>query len=85
MANININIPNKLSIFKNDIETIIQKDEEIIRKYLEKVIYKCDLSEFVKQELNKIFEDHGKKNPSTFYKWNIIFDFLINKMFWAEI
>lgn len=55
LMNININIPNKLSIYKNDIEIIIKKDEEVIRKYIEKSIFKCNLSDYVNIELNKIF------------------------------
>lgn len=60
ILNINIKIPNKLSIYKEDIETIINKDEEVIKKYLEKTIFNCVLSETVKRELDKIFVESKK-------------------------
>ena len=60
ILNINIKIPNKLSIFREEIETIIQKDEEIIKKYLERTIYNCVLSETVKRELDKVFDESKK-------------------------
>jgi hypothetical protein len=57
LLNINVNIPNKLSIYKEDINTIIEKDEEVIKKYLEKSVFNCILSDSVKFDLNKIFEE----------------------------
>ena len=60
MLNINIKIPNKLSIYKEDIETIIHNDEEVIKKYLERTIFNCVLSETVKRELDKIFVESKK-------------------------
>ncbi len=64
----------------------------IINNFLKKIkiVYFLneDLTyEMIKGEktLNKIFEEYGKKNPSTFYKWNIIFDFLINNKIFNEL
>ena len=57
LSNIKVKIPNKMSIYKKEIETILEKDEEIIRKYLEKSVFKCFLSDTVKQELEEIFQE----------------------------
>jgi CRISPR/Cas system CSM-associated protein Csm2 small subunit len=65
IKNINISIPNNLSFVKEDIEFIINKDEEIIEKYLERIVYTSSLSESTKIQLDKIFEKVRKDILST--------------------
>lgn len=65
IKNINISIPNNLSFIKEDIEFIINKDEEIIEKYLERIVYTSSLSESTKIQLDKIFEKLRKDILST--------------------
>lgn len=62
IKNINIVVPNKLINnnnlkIKNDIEKIFRKNEENIRKYLERVIYTSTLSKDVNLKLDTIFEE----------------------------
>ncbi len=66
IKNINIVVPNKLINnnnlkIKTDIEKIFRKNEENIRKYLERVIYTSTLSKDVNLKLDVIFEE-TKKN-----------------------
>ena len=56
LNNIHIKIPKHLDFIKNDVETIINKDEKVIENYLERIVYTSPLSENTKIELNKIFE-----------------------------
>ena len=62
IKNINIVVPNKLINnnnlkIKNDIEKIFRKNEDNIRKYLERVIYTSTLSKDVNLKLDTIFEE----------------------------
>jgi hypothetical protein len=54
--NIHIKIPNNLDFIKEDIDIIINKNEEIIEKYLERIVYTSPLSENTKIQLHNIFE-----------------------------
>jgi hypothetical protein len=62
IKNINIVVPNKLINndnlkIKTDIEKIFRKNEENIRKYLERIIYTSILSKDVNLKLDVIFEE----------------------------
>ena len=62
IKNINVVVPNKLINnnnlkIKTDIEKIFKKNEENIRKYLERVIYTSTLSKDVNLKLDTIFEE----------------------------
>jgi len=66
IKNINVIVPNKLINnnnlkIKTDIEKIFKKNEENIRKYLERIIYTSTLSKDVNLKLDVIFEE-TKKN-----------------------
>ena len=52
---INIKIPEKLSEIKTDIELIINKNETIISKYLERHIYTSTISDINKQKIEELF------------------------------
>ena len=54
--NIHIKIPNNLDFIKKDVDIIINKNEEIIEKYLERIVYTSPLSENTKIQLHNIFE-----------------------------
>jgi hypothetical protein len=56
LNNIHIKIPKTLDFIKNDVDTIINKDEKVIENYLERIVYTSPLSENTKIELDKIFE-----------------------------
>ena len=56
MISLPILTTNTLLSIKNNIEIIINKDEEIIEKYLERIIYTSSLSINVKDKLDKIFK-----------------------------
>ena len=56
LNNIHIKIPKTLDFIKNDVETIINKDEQVIENYLERIVYTSPLSEITKSQLHNIFE-----------------------------
>ena len=56
LNNIHIKIPKTLDFIKNDVDTIIKKDEEVIKNYLERIVYTSPLSENTKMQLDKIFD-----------------------------
>ena len=56
LNNIHIKIPNNLDFIKKDIDIIINKNEEVIKNYLERIVYTSPLSENTKIQLDKIFE-----------------------------
>jgi len=58
--NINISIPNNLDFIKNDINIILKKDEEVIEKYLARIVYTSPLSENTKIQLHNIYEKVNK-------------------------
>ena len=57
---INILIPTNLNEIKPDIEILINKNEQIITKYLERHIYTSSISDSNKQTLTTIFIKHRK-------------------------
>lgn len=61
LKNINMILPNNLNEIKSSIDIIINKDEEIIKKYLERILYTSKLSDSVKQQLDKVFQDVREK------------------------
>ena len=56
LNNIHIKIPKHLDFIKNDVDTIITKDEQAIENYLERIVYTSPLSEITKSQLHNIFE-----------------------------
>ena len=54
--NIHIKIPKTLDFIKKDLDIIINKNEEVIKNYLERIVYTSPLSENTKIQLDKIFE-----------------------------
>ena len=65
LNNIHIKIPKTLNFIKNDVDTIINKDEEVIKNYLERIVYTSPLSENTKLQLDTIFEKIRKDIIST--------------------
>jgi len=65
LNNIHIKIPKTLDFIKNDVDTIINKDEKVIENYLERIVYTSPLSENTKIKLNTIFEKVRKDILST--------------------
>jgi len=63
---INILIPTNLNELKPDIEILINKNEQIITKYLERHIYTAAISDSNKQTLATIFIKHRKTILDTF-------------------
>jgi hypothetical protein len=61
LKNINLILPNNLNEIKPNIDIIINKNEEIIKKYLERIMYTSKIPEEVNIQLNKVFQD-VKKN-----------------------
>lgn len=57
LKKINMTLPNNLNEINTNIDIIIKKDEEIIKKYLERVIYTSKLPDEVKLQLDKVFLD----------------------------
>jgi hypothetical protein len=53
-------IPTNINELKPDIEIIINKNEQIIKKYLERHIYTSAISDSDKQKLDTIFAKHRK-------------------------
>lgn len=60
LKKINMILPNNLNDIKQNIDIIIKKDEEIIKKYLERIIYTSKLPDEVNLELDKVFLDTRK-------------------------
>ena len=52
---INIKIPENLNEIQSDIELIINKNEIIISKYLERHIYTSTISEINKKKIEELF------------------------------
>ena len=52
---INIKIPENLNEIQSDIELIINKNEIIISKYLERHIYTSTISDINKQKIEELF------------------------------
>ena len=57
LKNINMILPNKLNNIQTNIDIILKKDEEIIKKYIERIIYTSKLPDNVTEQLNKVFQD----------------------------
>ena len=60
ITKINILIPQNLNELKPDIEILINKNEQIIKKYLERHIYTSAISDSDKQKLDTILAKHRK-------------------------
>lgn len=60
LKSINILIPESLTEIKPELEILINKNENIIKKYLERQIYKSVISETNSQTLNIIFSKNKK-------------------------
>ena len=54
---LNMILPNNLNEIKNNIDIIIKKDEEIIKKFIERVIYTSKLPDEINTQLDKVFTD----------------------------
>jgi pilus assembly protein TadC len=57
IKNIKMNLPNNLDIMKTNIDIIMNKDEEIIKKYIERIIYTSKIPHDVSSQLDKVFTD----------------------------
>lgn len=57
LKNINMILPNNLNDIQTNIDIILKKDEEIIKKYIERIIYTSKLPDNVTEQLNKVFQD----------------------------
>jgi len=57
LKKINMVLPSNLNKIKNNIDIIINKDEEIIKKYIESVIYTSKLTDDLSKQLEKIYKD----------------------------
>jgi hypothetical protein len=60
LKKINMSIPNNLNKIKKNIDIILNKDEEIIKTYIERIIYTSKLPNDVSLKLNKAFLDVRK-------------------------
>ena len=56
LKNINMILPNNLNDIQTNIDIILKKDEEIIKKYIERIIYTSKLPDNVTEQLNKVFQ-----------------------------
>jgi len=54
---INMILPNNLNEIKTSIDIILKKDEEIIKKYIERIIYTSKIPENIIEQLDKVFQD----------------------------
>jgi len=54
---INMILPNNLNEIKTSIDIILKKDEEIIKKYIERIIYTSKLPDNVTEQIDKVFQD----------------------------
>ena len=57
LKQINMILPSNLNQIKTNIDIIINKDEEIIKKYIESVIYTSKLTDNMSKQLEKIYKD----------------------------
>jgi len=57
IKNINMILPNNLNEIKTNIDIIINKDEEIIKKYIERIIYTSKIPVEVNIQIDKVFLD----------------------------
>lgn len=57
LKQINMILPSNLNKIKTNIDIIINKDEEIIKKYIERVIYISKLTDDLTKQLDKIYKD----------------------------
>ena len=55
--NINMLKPNNLDIIKKDIDIIRDKTDEIIKKYIERIIYTSTLPEDINLKIDKLFAE----------------------------
>ena len=55
--NINMLKPNNLDIIKKDIDIIRNKIDEIIKKYIERIIYTSTLPEDINLKIDKLFTE----------------------------
>jgi len=55
--NINMIKPNNLDIIKKDINIIRDKTDEIIKKYIERIIYTSTLPEDINLKIDKLFTE----------------------------
>ena len=54
---INMILPTNLNEIQNNIDIIIKKDEEIIKKFIERIIYTSKLPYEINTQLDKVFTD----------------------------
>jgi hypothetical protein len=59
--NINMIKPNNLDIIKKDIDIIRDKTDEIIKKYIERIIYTSTLPEDINLKIDKLFAETREK------------------------
>jgi len=57
LKNINMILPNNLNDIQTNIDIILKKDEEIIKKYIERIIYTSKLPDNVTEQIDKVFQD----------------------------
>jgi hypothetical protein len=57
LKNINMILPNNLNEIQTNIDIILKKDEEIIKKYIERIIYTSKLPDNVTEQIDKVFQD----------------------------
>jgi len=60
IKNINMIKPNNLDIIKEDIDIIRDKIDEIIKKYIERIIYTSTLPEDINLKIDKLFIESRK-------------------------
>jgi len=57
IKNINMLKPNNLDIIKEDIDIIRDKIDQIIKKYIERIIYTSTLPEDINLKIDKLFTE----------------------------
>lgn len=57
IKNINMLKPNNLDIIKEDIDSIRDKIDQIIKKYIERIIYTSTLPEDINLKIDKLFTE----------------------------
>jgi hypothetical protein len=57
LKKINMILPNNLNKITKHIDIIMNKDEEIIRKYIERIIYTSKIPNDISIQLDKVFTD----------------------------
>ena len=60
LKKINIKMPIGLTAFKPDIETLLDKNEKIIKDYLENFVYVSNLNLEINEKVKSIFEKTNK-------------------------